>query len=132
MRVVVCGGRAYKDVEYIWKVLDELHAGQPITGLAHGNAGGIGPISGKLYGADKIAGAWAESHDIPVKPYPVTNEDWQGYGRGAGPRRNRWMLDEFAPDYVVAFPGGRGTADCVMAAKERNIPVLTAPAPPTA
>jgi hypothetical protein len=34
----------------------------------------------------------------------------QGDGRAAGPRRNQRMLEDFRPDLVVAFPGGRGTA----------------------
>ena len=49
-------------------------------------------------------------------------------GKAAGPERNRRMLDTFKPDGVIAFPGGRGTADCCRAADERAIPVWRPPA----
>ena len=129
MRIVVTGGRAYANREHVFTALDAIHWVTPITELAHGNAGEIGPLTGKLRGADKLAGAWAEAKGIEVVPYPVSREDWKAYGRAAGPRRNRIMLDAFKPDAVVAFPGGNGTADCCQAARERGIEVLRQKAP---
>jgi hypothetical protein len=35
------------------------------------------------------------------------------FGRSGGPKRNQQMLEEGKPDLVLAFPGGRGTADMV-------------------
>ncbi len=59
--------------------------------------------------------------------------DWQSFGRGAGPRRNREMVDygiETARELGVpirccGFPlaGGRGTRDCMGYAQERGVPV---------
>jgi hypothetical protein len=40
-----------------------------------------------------------------------------------GPLRNQEMLDA-APDLVVAFPGGRRTADMVRRAKRVNVKVI--------
>ena len=44
---------------------------------------------------------------------------------GAGPRRNRRMVEFLAGStervYLVAFQGGRGTADCVRQATARGI-----------
>jgi hypothetical protein len=125
MRIVVTGGRAYPDREHIFAALEAIHRVTPITALAHGDAGEIGPLTGRLRGADRLAGVWAETKGIEVVPYPVTREDWKAYGRGAGPRRNRIMLEHFKPDAVVAFPGGNGTADCRRAARERGIEILT-------
>jgi hypothetical protein len=34
------------------------------------------------------------------------------------------MLDEGIPDLVVAFPGGRGTANMVRQARERGFEIL--------
>jgi hypothetical protein len=34
------------------------------------------------------------------------------------------MLDEGKPDLVVAFPGGRGTADMVSVARAKGIEVI--------
>jgi predicted Rossmann-fold nucleotide-binding protein len=33
------------------------------------------------------------------------------------------MLSEGKPDLVIAFPGGRGTADMIRQAKEAGVPV---------
>jgi UDP-N-acetylmuramoylalanine-D-glutamate ligase len=38
------------------------------------------------------------------------------------------MLDVGKPDLVVAFPGGRGTADMVRRAKEAGVEVIEVPA----
>lgn len=47
----------------------------------------------------------------------------QKYGKSAGPIRNQTMLDDGKPDLVLAFPGGRGTADMVAKAEKHGIPV---------
>jgi hypothetical protein len=49
--------------------------------------------------------------------------DWNTHGRAAGPIRNQRMLDEVKPELVVAFPGGRGTADMVRRAREAGVNV---------
>ncbi len=47
---------------------------------------------------------------------------WETYGKAAGPIRNREMLLNL-PALVVAFPGGKGTADMVRQAERAGIPV---------
>ena len=44
--------------------------------------------------------------------------DWAKYGPVAGPIRNQDMLDLHRPKMVIAFPGGKGTADMVKRAKK--------------
>ena len=108
MRVIVCGGRDYKDVE---KVVATLNA-YPIASLATGGAPG----------ADSIAYVWAQAGGCPeVATYPA---DWATNGRAAGPIRNALMLADFKPDAVIAFPGGRGTADMVRRAKSAGVRVI--------
>lgn len=105
MRVLVCGGRSYCDIERLRAVLDA----HPITELCHGDA----------RGADRLAGQWATARRVPVKAYPA---DWERYGKSAGSIRNAFMLHDFRPDYVIAFPGQAGTADmCRKAAAARLI-----------
>jgi hypothetical protein len=111
MTVVVCGGRDYDRPQRVFDVLDDLHAREPITRLAHGGA----------RGADRWANEWLYSRGIEGCVYLP---DWNRHGKAAGPIRNRQMLDTEKPLILVAFPGGRGTADCVRAARERDIPVL--------
>lgn len=52
----------------------------------------------------------------------VYEADWGKHGRAAGPIRNRKMLEHV--ELLIAFPGGRGTEDCIRAAHEQGIPVL--------
>jgi YspA, cpYpsA-related SLOG family len=116
MRVLVCGGRNYRDREAVFRALDRLHAKRGIAFLMQGAADG----------ADYLAWQWAQERGVEVGSFAA---DWQGEGRAAGPRRNQRMLDEGRPDGVVAFPGGRGTADMVRRAEQNRVPVWR-PVPP--
>jgi hypothetical protein len=53
--------------------------------------------------------------------YPA---DWTRHGKAAGPKRNQLMLDKEKPDLVIAFPGGKGTADMVARAKAQGFKVM--------
>ena len=109
-RVLVCGGRDYADRRKVYAVLDVAHAANPIVML----------IAGGANGADSLAVDWARGISVP---YQVFNADWEHNGRAAGPLRNQRMLDEGKPHLVIAFPGGRGTADMVRRAEKANVPV---------
>lgn len=108
MRVLVCGGRDYSDVSELYSVMDAL----PRDGLVI--------INGGARGADRIAHNWAQDRGVETIVFPA---DWKRYGRSAGPLRNQRMLDEGKPDCVMAFRGGRGTADMVRRAKAAGVPV---------
>lgn len=110
MRVLVCGGRYYNDSARVAKELSSERWTAPITTVIQGGA----------TGADQLAREWAEAQGIPVLEMRA---DWKKHGRKAGPMRNQSMIDLSAPDLVVAFPGGRGTADMVRRAKKAKIPV---------
>lgn len=110
-RVLVCGGRGYEDRVSLFKVLDAAHYANPIECLIHGAA----------RGADSLAADWALDRDVLCKAYPA---DWDRDGRAAGPIRNQRMLDEGKPHMVVAFPGGRGTADMIRRAEKAGVPVV--------
>lgn len=108
-RIVVTGGRTYRDEVRLRRELNGIHMLTPIQHLAQGGA----------EGADKLAREWAAAHKIPCKTYAA---DWS-QGRQAGPQRNRWMLEAFLPDLVVAFPGGQGTHNCCKQAEAMGIVV---------
>lgn len=110
-RVLVCGGRDYDDVTHLHDVLNAVHAAYPIGVL----------ISGMATGADADAAEWAKDLAIALEPYPA---DWYAHGSAAGPIRNQRMLDEGQPDLVIAFPGGKGTADMCARAKRYGVKVV--------
>lgn len=110
MRLLVCGGRDFDDREFVFHALDKVHAKRPIECLIHGAA----------RGADTLAADWALDRGVLCNAYPA---DWERDGRGAGPIRNQRMLDQGKPDGVVAFAGGRGTADMVRRANAAGLPV---------
>ena len=50
--------------------------------------------------------------------------NWDLHGKAAGPIRNRTMLNAHPNAIVVAFPGGRGTDNCISEAQARNMTIL--------
>lgn len=111
MRVLVTGGRDEKSRDYVWRGLDRAHAGRGITAVAHGGASGV----------DTLAGEWAKRRAIPCVVYAAK---WKEYGLKAGPIRNEYMLENFRPDYVIAFAGGKGTAHMVRCAERAGVKVV--------
>ena len=112
MRAIVCGDHTWDDREAVWYILDRLpHLyGFEITVLIEGGARGV----------DTYARQWAEKHDIP---FYERKANWKKYGYSAGPIRNGELIAYYDPEAVVAFPGGRGTANMVKRAREKGIPV---------
>lgn len=67
-----------------------------------------------------MAGYWARKRGLTNRKFPA---NWDAHGRAAGAIRNKQMLLEGKPDLVIAFPGGRGTADMVRRAQEAGVVV---------
>jgi hypothetical protein len=110
-KVLVCGGRDYSDAKSLNMVLDAAHYANPIVMLIHGAA----------RGADTLAEKWAEANGVTSNAYPA---DWKRDGKAAGPMRNQRMLDQCKPHIVIAFPGGKGTADMIRRAEAAGVPVV--------
>ena len=111
MRVLVCGGRNYDDQFSVSRTLNALRILSPISLLIYGGS----------RGADDLGRGWAEGQGISTMCFPA---DWEAHGPAAGPIRNTWMLREGKPDIVVAFPGGKGTADMVRKARAAGVRVF--------
>lgn len=115
MRVLVCGGRHFTDRSAVARALAPY---KPKTTMAVSEHK---IIHGGASGADKLAGEWAECFGVPFRIFPA---QWDRDGKAAGPIRNQRMIDEGKPDIVVAFPGGRGTADMIAKARKAGIEVI--------
>ncbi len=116
-RVLVTGSRHHDNPDRIWNALDERRAAHPDRTM-------ILVVGDCPTGADMYARAWAKDHDVPCS---VWIAEWEKYGKSAGPRRNRKMVDAFLHNECLAFyqPGeaNKGTRDCADYAEERGIPV---------
>lgn len=113
MRVIVCGGRDFADTTAVWGALDTLWQKAPHDCMV--------VIQGGARGADQIAREWCVSRQVQYDNFPA---DWETHGKAAGPIRNQRMIDKGQPDLVMAFPGGRGTADMVRRSRAAGIDVV--------
>lgn len=116
MRVLVCGGRDYSDTSAVWGSLDALRQRHPPETLW--------VIQGGATGADALALEWARMQATRIAGSVTIYADWKSLGKAAGPIRNQRLIDEGKPDIVMAFPGGKGTADMVRRAKAAGLPVV--------
>jgi len=111
LRVLVTGTREWTDPAPIERELSRLAPGSVVI---HGNARGV----------DRLAGRVAEALGLGVIACPA---EWGKYGKGAGLVRNRTMLEEYAPDLVLAFhpalEQAKGTKHMVELALEAGVPV---------
>jgi hypothetical protein len=127
VKVLVCGGRDYVDERRIHEALSLIHRNRAIAHLIHGDC----------RGADRVGLGWAILNGIPSTAFPA---DWDNidapgarirfrngrpYNAAAGMQRNSRMIQEGSPDLVVAFPGGRGTKNCVDTALKLGVAVMS-------
>lgn len=110
MKVLVCGGRKWLNVEIITKRLLELPANAII-------------IEGGCSGADLISRNVALDIGLEVVEFPAA---WRKYGKPAGMLRNLKMLNT-NPQLVIAFHNdlskSKGTKNMVSEARKRGIEV---------
>lgn len=108
--ILVCGGRRYADRGRLYWELDKVRSELRDVCIVQGGA----------TGADRLALEWARHRGILCRSY---HADWQQHGKQAGFIRNQEMLDKEDVHIVVAFPGGRGTADMVRRSRKKGVKV---------
>lgn len=125
MIVVVSGSRSITKYEIVAATIERSPF--DITELWHGAQNGKyvkdGAVMRWVPTVDLLAEAWAEMHNVPVRPFPA---NWDKYGKSAGPIRN----GEMATYAVLANAGlitvwdgvSRGTDDCARRFSELAIP----------
>ena len=115
MKVIVCGGRNYRNTAFLFRQLDKLHAERLFTAFMQGGA----------CGADKLGKEWARTKpELGGKRFECRAE-WHKYGKAAGSIRNARMM-EWKPDLVVGFPDpdSIGTWDMINKAKAAGVETL--------
>ena len=108
---IICGGRDFADAVMFNSAMGDLVRLRGMPECV---------VNGGARGADLMAKGWAERHAIEARSVAA---DWGLHGKAAGPIRNQTMLDRYKPDFVVAFPGGRGTADMVQRSRKAGVDV---------
>jgi len=109
MRVIIAGGRDYVLTESDRTFLDALHKAIKIEEV----------VSGGAPGADRGGELWAKSRGLRTT---VFKANWETDGKKAGPLRNQKMVNY--ADMLVAFPGNRGTQDCITRAMAKGLQVF--------
>lgn len=135
MRILVCGGRNYgtmivdnrtvlnpKEINLLCETLDNVadEFSEHYNSNDNWLPTDITIIAGKASGADTLAADWAIRSYAKLIEFPA---NWKLHGRSAGPIRNRQMLEEGKPELVIAFPGGRGTANMCDLAESARVEV---------
>jgi hypothetical protein len=110
VKAIVCGGRDYRNVAHLTRVLEAATERLGVDAIVQGGA----------LGADRLAKEWASHRGLQCETFYA---DWAGEGKKAGALRNAKMLTVGA-EICIAFPGGRGTADMVRQATKAGLRVI--------
>lgn len=118
MKILVSGSREWTNKEAIKRVLLDYHEWAIMSETK------ITLIHGGARGADTLAGEVAQKFGWDVE---VFKADWETHKKGAGPIRNKLMLEQ-KPDLVICFTPNilesKGTKNCYLQAVERNFSVV--------
>ena len=111
MRLIIAGSRSIKEINVVLLAL--IDSGFEPSSIVSGGAPGV----------DSIGEEIAAMLCLPIDRYPITSEDWQRYGHGAGPIRNTELAKN--ADALLAVWDGKsnGTRDMIKKAKQYGLPV---------
>lgn len=125
MIVVFTGGRKYfpthEDFKWVFNILSDL---------ARDN-GPLTIVTGGARGVDAQIASYISilinnpEHDNIIESLVVMRANWQIHGPAAGVFRNQEMINN--AQALIAFPGGRGTEDCVKRARRKGILIIEHP-----
>lgn len=110
LRVIIAGGRDFKDYDLLKFTCDHILKGQENVQI----------VSGKASGADTLGEIYAKEKSFSIAEFPA---DWDKYGKSAGYRRNSDMATY--GNVLIAFWDGksRGTKHMIDLAKSNFLTV---------
>lgn len=108
MKVAIIGSRSFTNYHFFCESLNLL--GLHISEI----------ISGGAIGTDSLAEQWAKDQQIPCT---IFKPDWAKYGKGAGIKRNKQIIENC--DQCIAFWDGKskGTESGIKLSKQLNKPL---------
>lgn len=123
MKVIIAGGRNYRDYETLRSEMNILIVPSKIEEIVSGSCS-TGELTftredgTKVYGADGLGERYAKEMGFLVKPFPAA---WKKYGKRAGVIRNNRMA-EYATHAVCFWDGkSRGTQSMIDLAKAHSL-----------
>jgi hypothetical protein len=116
MKIIVCGGRDFKDYERVKTALDYY--------LQNMDKSKLEIVHGDYLGVDLLAKRYAIESGYVQTPFPA---DWKQYGNKGGPIRNSAMAQY--GEVCIAFWDGksRGTADMIKKACAKRLKIKIVP-----
>ncbi len=115
-RIVIAGSRHFQDYDFFCANVDTC-----LSKIRKEYT--VVLLSGHCSGIDTMAERYAKEHGLQLEIFPA---EWDKYGKGAGPKRNKQMVD--AADYAITFPsGGNGTKSLIALARKKGIPITVIP-----
>jgi hypothetical protein len=108
--VIVTGSRDWEYPKDVYEALKEFNPDLVVQG-------------GCKTGADKFARDWCDKNN---KTYRSVYADWEKFGRCAGPRRNKEMLEYYPSATVLSFcrDNSKGTTGTIKLAKQLGMKVV--------
>ena len=104
MKVIIAGGRDFKDYEKLKQVCDRMLSKQTKIEI----------VSGTARGADQLGEKYATEKGYILARFPA---DWDNYGKSAGYKRNAQMA-RYADALIVFWDGkSKGTGHMIELAK---------------
>lgn len=111
MRTIIAGSRT-AERHHVYNAMRDCPFTASITEVVSGRA---------PRGADRYGEVWAESNNLPIKPFPA---DWHKHGRAAGILRNIDMAN-YADALVAIWDGSSpGTKNMIDKAKSKGLQVF--------
>lgn len=112
MKCIIAGGRNITNYYEVVKAIVDSGWKDDITEV----------VCGMAKGADLLGKEWADTFGVPVKPFPVTDEDYRIFGRYQAPKVRNGRMANYADALILIWDGkSGGSADMLSKAKERGL-----------
>ena len=123
MKVIICGGRTFRDYDLLETKCDTILSNSTVTEFVSGGQVTIRKRDNYKYGADYLGEVYAKEKGIPVKQFLA---NWEKWDKVAGPLRNKEMAEYILGDgAVIAFWDGwsKGTKSMIDIATRYKLPL---------
>lgn len=111
MKTIIAGGRNITNFIVVAQAIMECPWWTEITEV----------VCGKAIGVDTLGEQWAtEIVKLPVKPFPVTKEDYRILGRWQAPKARNTRMAEYADALILIWDGESGGSKDMMRKAEQH------------